>query len=412
MSGGFYRAFEERLRGSRELIKGRLEAYLPFVEPLLAAYPAVAAVDLGCGRGEWVELLAESGFIPVGVDLDAGMLDACIKLGLPVEQCDAIGYLCALPDESQVVVSAFHVVEHIAFEQLQTLVAEALRVLKPGGLLIMETPNPENIVVASCSFYLDPTHQRPIPPMLLAFVAEYGGFARVKTIRLQESKELFSRVDISLQDVITSASPDYAVIAQKHAPDNILAFTCDPFEADYGLSLEDLLGRWDRRFDRLESKAQEADSKAQEADSIAQQSWSKAHQAIAASDEYQARLMSIYKSTSWRITKPLRWTVDHLRKLRQLRLHQRVKELMKLGLLKGVRLIGTHPRMKRAAILRAIRLRLVSKNHRVYSAQAAPVIFCCSFPEAQGALKDKSTHVRRIFVQLKVAVEAHQDAHR
>ena len=119
MSDGFYRAFEERYRGSRELIKGRLVAYRPFVEPLLEAYPSATALDLGCGRGEWLELLVESGFKPIGVDLDKGMLEACLERGLPVEQGDALAYLSALPDESQAVVSAFHVVEHITFDQLR-----------------------------------------------------------------------------------------------------------------------------------------------------------------------------------------------------------------------------------------------------------------------------------------------------
>lgn len=260
MSDGFYRAFEERYRGSRELIKGRVAAYLPFVEPLLTAYPSAPAIDLGCGRGEWLELLAGSGFKPMGVDLDKGMLEACLERGLPVEQGDALTYLSALPDESQAVVSAFHVVEHITFDQLGTLVAEALRVLKPGGLLIMETPNPENIVVATRNFYLDPTHQRPIPPMLLEFIAEHAGFLRVKTLRLQESKDLVNRGDVSLQDVFAGASPDYAVVAQKQAPDDVLALTSHPFSLDYGLSLDSLLSRWDIRFDRLESKAQQVEA--------------------------------------------------------------------------------------------------------------------------------------------------------
>ena len=96
MSDGFYRAFEERYRGSRELIKGRLAAYLPFVEPLLEAYPSATAIDLGCGRGEWLELLAGSGFKPIGVDLDTGMLEACLERGLPVEQGDALALsICA-----------------------------------------------------------------------------------------------------------------------------------------------------------------------------------------------------------------------------------------------------------------------------------------------------------------------------
>jgi O-antigen chain-terminating methyltransferase len=390
MSDGFYRAFEERLRGSRELIKGRLRAYLPFVEPLLAIYPAVAAVDLGCGRGEWVELLAETGFIPVGVDLDGGMLDACLKLGLPVVQGDAIGYLCALSDESQAVVSAFHVVEHIAFDQLRTLVGEALRVLKPGGLLIMETPNPENIVVATTNFYLDPTHQRPIPPELLAFVAEYSGFARVKTLRLQEATELLRRQDISLHDVMAGASPDYAVVAQKYSSDDIRSLTSNPFEVDYGLTLEDLLGRWDGRFDRLEAKAMEA---------------------FATLEQYHSQLIAVYTSTSWRITKPLRWAGDHLRDFSQLPLQKSLKRLMKLGLFRGVQLIGRYPRVKRSAISVATRLGLVDKINRIYSAQAAPLI-PYPFLGEKADLVHQSMHVHRIFSDLKAAKAAHHEGHR
>lgn len=292
MSDDFYRALEERYRGSRELIKGRLTAYLPFVEPLLKSYPSAPALDLGCGRGEWLELLAGSGFKPKGVDLDNGMLEACHELGLEVEQGDAISYLAALPDQSQGVISAFHVVEHITFDQLRTLAAEALRVLKPGGLLIMETPNLENIVVATRSFYLDPTHQRPIPSELLAFVAEHAGFDRVKTLRLQESKELVNRENLSLHDVFSGASPDYAVVAQKHAADNVLALTREAFNLEYGLSLEDLLGRWDGRFGRLEAKAQQAEAKAQQAE--------------VASNERLAQLQAVYASSSWKITRPLR----------------------------------------------------------------------------------------------------------
>jgi SAM-dependent methyltransferase len=71
MTDGFYRAFEERYRGSRDLIKGRLQAYVPFVKPLLDIYPNAEAIDLGCGRGEWLEVLKGLGYKPTGVDLDA-----------------------------------------------------------------------------------------------------------------------------------------------------------------------------------------------------------------------------------------------------------------------------------------------------------------------------------------------------
>jgi FkbM family methyltransferase len=168
----------------------------------------------------------------------------------------------------------------------------------------------------------------------------------------------------------------------------------------------------DLKAKEAESRAQEAESRAQEAESKAQESWARAERVESEYDYSLAQLIALSTSTSWRITKPLRCTVDRLRDLRQLRLQQGVKPLMKLGLLSGVRLIGRHPRMKRAAILLATRLGLVSKLHRLYSAQTAPVFSYSSFPGAQGALEDQSTHVRRIFAQLKVAIEANQEAHR
>lgn len=83
-----------------------------------------------------------------------------------------------------------HIVEHIPFEDIQTLVQEAFRVLTPAGLLILETPNPENIQVATSGFYIDPTHTRPIPSQLLSFLPEYYGFKRTKILRLQEENNL------------------------------------------------------------------------------------------------------------------------------------------------------------------------------------------------------------------------------
>ena len=146
MNKSFYRAFEDRHRGTRELIKSRLRIYLPFVEPLFSFYTSAESVDLGCGRGEWLELMQELGFDVQGVDLDEGMLAACRERSFKVQIGDIISFLKKISDLSQVVVTGFHIAEHIPFSDLQVLVQEALRVLKPGGLLILETPNPENIV--------------------------------------------------------------------------------------------------------------------------------------------------------------------------------------------------------------------------------------------------------------------------
>jgi O-antigen chain-terminating methyltransferase len=244
LADDFYHAFEERFRGSRQLIKQRLQVYLPYVEPLKKLFDPCEVLDVGCGRGEWLELLLEVGFQPRGVDLDKGMLAACLDLGLPAEQADALATLKSLPDESLAVVSGFHIAEHLPFPDLMTLVAEALRVLRPAGLLILETPNPENLTVGSDSFYSDPTHERPIPSALLAFLADYAGFARSKVLGLQESPSLHSD-EPRLLDVLRGVSPDYAVIAQKQAEADRLELFDTAFAHEHGLSLETLANRFE-----------------------------------------------------------------------------------------------------------------------------------------------------------------------
>jgi SAM-dependent methyltransferase len=275
----FYRAFEERHRGSRESVKERLRAYLPFLQPLAERQPGAPAIDLGCGRGEWLELLRDLGFRSHGVDLDDAMLQGCRDAGLSAERGDALVLLAALPDASQAIVSAFHLVEHLEFGQVQALVREALRVLRPGGLLVLETPNPENIVVATSNFYLDPTHRHPLPPQLLSFLPEYHGFPRVKTVRLQEPAGLHAAdASLTLYDVLGSASPDYAVVAQKGGDDDLAAALAMAFQADYGVTMVDLAqkyqGQLQAALDRLAGQVA--------AQAALQQEWQKQLQEAAA----------------------------------------------------------------------------------------------------------------------------------
>ena len=238
---GFYHAFEDRFRGSRELIKSRLRIYLPFVIPLKAIYDDCRVIDLGCGRGEWLELMVDEGFEAQGVDLDESMLAISNAAGLSVVKSDIIEYLQKIQDNSVEIVSGFHIIEHISSDSLQILVKEAFRVLKPGGLLILETPNPENLLVSTTEFYLDPTHNKPIPPKLLYFLAEYNGFARIKLLRMQESQSISSLADdIDVTDIFFAVSPDYAVVAQKRAPDEQMSLFDQAFNKDYGLTIDDL----------------------------------------------------------------------------------------------------------------------------------------------------------------------------
>ena len=244
MTDNFYRAFEERFRGSREVIQERLRVYIPFIEPLLPYLKTGRAIDIGCGRGEWLELMMELGLEAVGVDLDDGMLAACRERNLVVHTQDALEYLKGLPDESQVVVSGFHLVEHVSFSFLRNLVLEAKRVLEPGGLLIFETPNPENLVVGATTFYLDPTHNHPIPPVLLQFVCEYSGFERTKIVRLQEDVNIVKRQETTILDVLSGVSPDYAIVAQKKCHQDLLKANNAAFSAKYGVTLKELANKY------------------------------------------------------------------------------------------------------------------------------------------------------------------------
>lgn len=255
MSDNFYRAFEDKFRGSRQEIIDRLKVCLPFVSPLTHIYEDLSTMDLGCGRGEWLEGLSEVGIKARGIDLDQGMLNACIERGLAVELADALSSLRNLPDESQVVVSGFHIIEHVSFVEWREWIKEAFRVLKPAGLIIFETPNPENLFLATRSFYLDPTHLNPIPPDLLSFSVEFAGFSNVKILRLQEDKELANASKITLTNIIKSASPDYAVVGQKPATMDLTEKFSSAFDAEYGLSLEMLLNKWDYQFEQIVVKA-------------------------------------------------------------------------------------------------------------------------------------------------------------
>lgn len=259
MTVNFYRAFEEKYRGSRDLIRSRLNFYRPFIEALQQICPGAPGLDLGCGRGEWLELLGEMGIAARGVDLDDAMLASCRRRGLDVQTQDALEALRQCADASQALVTGFHLAEHLPFDVLRELVQEAHRVLAPGGLLILETPNPENISVATNSFFLDPSHERPLPPQLLEFIPVYFGFAVVKIVRLQEDPALASRTDVTAVDLLEGVSPDYAVIAQK-AGEGGSAIAA--FEQDYGLAPAMLAARYQHGHERQAVRLEEVEARA------------------------------------------------------------------------------------------------------------------------------------------------------
>ena len=336
----FYVAFEDKYRGSRKLIKERMSVYLPFILPLKAVYPSdMKALDIGCGRGEWLELLRENDIKANGVDLDKEMLKECHKRGLDVKNTEGISYLEKQPNGSFAVISAFHVVEHISFESLQKLISESFRVLKPGGILILETPNPENIKVATENFYLDPTHIKPIPSSLLAFLAEFYGFARTKVLGLQEPKQLVQQGHVGLEDIIEGVSPDYAIVAQKGTNKKVLKSFDKIFEKEFGLSLKQLTVKFESRLQYLEASASQAEEKASQAEA----------KAILIEANYYALL----NSRSWKITQPLReiarfarWFIIGVKHWITFSPTSRPRRVVKSVLISSKHYINRHPKLK------------------------------------------------------------------
>ena len=306
MNNNFYKSLEDKFRGSRDLIKERLTIYLPFLEVFKNIEQNVNVVDVGCGRGEWLQLLQENGIDAFGVDTDEGMLENAKKFGLNVKLIDAIEYLKSLDDESLYAISGFHIAEHLDFELLKELVKESFRVLKPAGLLILETPNPENIKIATCDFYLDPTHIKPIPPNLLSFLPEFYGFKRTKILRLQEDKELKNSDFVSIDKIIQSASPDYSIIAQKSAKTETIALFDEVFEKDYGLQIDTLMSKFEERLENMQKNINMlVTSKNQLEEQLAHTN----HR----SNQVELEILSLLNSKSWKITAPLRKFADFLR---------------------------------------------------------------------------------------------------
>ncbi|MDX6611481.1 MAG: hypothetical protein QOD75_667 [Blastocatellia bacterium] len=185
----FYVALEEQFRGSREEIKDRLRIYLPLVINAGIGADDKPILDVGCGRGEWLELLGEQGLVASGIDSNRMQVAKSRELGLNVAEAELLDYLRRTPDSSLGAVTGFHIVEHLPVETLVAFLDETVRVVVSGGAVIFETPNPENILVGSCNFYFDPTHRNPLPGPVLKFLIESRGFKDVQILKMNPSDE-------------------------------------------------------------------------------------------------------------------------------------------------------------------------------------------------------------------------------
>ncbi|HUQ92164.1 MAG TPA: class I SAM-dependent methyltransferase, partial [Bryobacteraceae bacterium] len=215
----FYLRFENTFRGTREDIRQRFSIYLPILRDSASVTQSAPLLDVGCGRGEWLELLQSEQVAAQGVDSNTAMIKECRQFGLPVVHADALTYLRTLPSNSFGALTCFHLLEHLAFPSLLRLLREFERVLQPNGLLILETPNISNARVALEEFYVDPTHRRPLPSRLLEFLVSSFEFREARVVPLHPTRHRIVPDENSMLAVWLrnqfEGPEDYAIVASR-----------------------------------------------------------------------------------------------------------------------------------------------------------------------------------------------------
>ncbi len=188
-----YMDFENRFRGGYDEIAERVRTYLPYLRD------AAPVLDLGCGRGEALAVMTAENLACTGIDSSAAMVHRCRERGLQVEQGDLIEALAGMESGSLGAIVSFHVIEHLPPQVIDRLVHLAFAALRPGGVLILETPNPLSVAVTARSFWLDPTHVRPVHPEALHTSFDRVGFGAIERLDLRPWPEEERLPEISLE---------------------------------------------------------------------------------------------------------------------------------------------------------------------------------------------------------------------
>lgn len=177
--GGTYVDFENIFRDTKIIAK-RNARYIPFFADVSRV------LDIGCGRGEFLEMLRREGIEAFGIDNSPEMIEVCQQKGLTnVKVADAIEYVSSVPGETLGGIFSCHAIEHLPIEEVMKFFPLARNALTLGGTLIVETPNPHSLPAFKL-FWLDPTHVRPLFPEFLEWCARAGGFTNVEILYLTD----------------------------------------------------------------------------------------------------------------------------------------------------------------------------------------------------------------------------------
>ncbi len=214
MDSDYYLEFENKFRGNREKIFNLFSSYEPLIEIAIKDKSSTVLLDVGCGRGEWLERCQNKFTKSIGIESDAYMAKICRDYGLNIIEADAINELSKFKKESISIITIFHLIEHLEYKRLQKLITECQRILKEDGLLIMETPSIDNLIVSTNSFYIDHTHIHHINAEAISFSLEKVGFSNIKYYYinggpLQEANPL------KVTRILNGIAQDLCIIATK-----------------------------------------------------------------------------------------------------------------------------------------------------------------------------------------------------
>lgn len=219
-----YDLFEDYFRGEESAIRTRQEEYIPFLQG------KKHVVDLGCGRGEFLELLRDYGIPGTGVETYTKFYEICRDKGMDVRKLDALEYVQSLPASSVDAIVGFQLIEHLKPAYLVSLCKAAYEKLEKDGVCIFETPNPTCLSTYTNAFYMDMTHEKPVHPKTMKFIMEMAGFTDVQILYTKQSRipyslplledgELANTKEVNdgvyLLSELIWGSQDYAVIAKK-----------------------------------------------------------------------------------------------------------------------------------------------------------------------------------------------------
>jgi O-antigen chain-terminating methyltransferase len=215
-------ALQNSLWGPESEREAQLQEYVVAIDSMIPPIPEGPWMDLSCGRGDWLKTVRGAGREGSGLESNAAALSHCQSLGLNVMGAEPIAYLRRCAESSFAVITAFHVLNRYPARPAFELIRESVRALKPGGVLILESSNPANLLAGAHEAWFDPTHLRPMPALTAEFLLEYFGLCVImrKTLNAvpEEQRLPFAELDMVRQlNALLYGPRTYGLVARRPA---------------------------------------------------------------------------------------------------------------------------------------------------------------------------------------------------